>query len=188
MFWCLTWGSNPGFSSNKPTHYLLDHCDYNALIISIFLILFYFYYLCIWSLATSRLTDVVIRIFNNLFNILLLLAEPFSVHTISSLCHLSVYVIWLGNRFRCSRYMLDTLGCFGCCHDKYGVPFLCYSVIININQCKHLWGKWLSLVLKIMLFSNLAIFQWFFFLPFIYNFNTKATKTFIIRIWPMEKF
>ena len=22
LFWCLAWGSNPGFSSNKPTHYL----------------------------------------------------------------------------------------------------------------------------------------------------------------------
>ena len=27
-FWCLTWGSNPGSSSNKPTHYLLDHGDF----------------------------------------------------------------------------------------------------------------------------------------------------------------
>ena len=27
-FWCLTWGSNPGFSSNKPTHCLLDHDDF----------------------------------------------------------------------------------------------------------------------------------------------------------------
>ena len=31
-FWCLAWDSNPGFSSNKPTHYLLDlnndvYCD-----------------------------------------------------------------------------------------------------------------------------------------------------------------
>ena len=26
-FWCLAWDSNPGFSSNKPTHYLLDHGD-----------------------------------------------------------------------------------------------------------------------------------------------------------------
>ena len=25
-FWCLAWDSNPGFSSNKPTHYLLDRC------------------------------------------------------------------------------------------------------------------------------------------------------------------
>ena len=25
LFWCLAWGSNPGFTSNKPTHYLLDH-------------------------------------------------------------------------------------------------------------------------------------------------------------------
>ena len=24
-FWCLAWDSNPCFSSNKPTHYLLDH-------------------------------------------------------------------------------------------------------------------------------------------------------------------
>ena len=23
LFWCLVWGSNPGFTSNKPTHYLL---------------------------------------------------------------------------------------------------------------------------------------------------------------------
>ena len=27
-FWCLAWDSNPGFSSNKPTHYLLDHGDF----------------------------------------------------------------------------------------------------------------------------------------------------------------
>ena len=27
-FWCLAWGSNSGFSSNKPTHYLLDHGDF----------------------------------------------------------------------------------------------------------------------------------------------------------------
>ena len=26
-FWCLAWDSNPDFSSNKPTHYLLDHGD-----------------------------------------------------------------------------------------------------------------------------------------------------------------
>ena len=25
LFWCLAWGSNPGFTSNKPTHYLLDY-------------------------------------------------------------------------------------------------------------------------------------------------------------------
>ena len=25
LFWCLAWDSNPGFSSNKPTDYLLDH-------------------------------------------------------------------------------------------------------------------------------------------------------------------
>ena len=28
-FWCLAWGSNLGFSSNNPTHYLLDHGDFN---------------------------------------------------------------------------------------------------------------------------------------------------------------
>ena len=28
LFWCLAWGSNPSFSSNKPTHYLLDHGDF----------------------------------------------------------------------------------------------------------------------------------------------------------------
>ena len=27
LFWCLPWGSNSGFSSNKPTHYRLDHGD-----------------------------------------------------------------------------------------------------------------------------------------------------------------
>ena len=27
LFWCLAWGSNPDFSSNKPTHYLLHYCD-----------------------------------------------------------------------------------------------------------------------------------------------------------------
>ena len=27
LFWCLAWDSNTGFSSNKPTHYLLDHGD-----------------------------------------------------------------------------------------------------------------------------------------------------------------
>ena len=26
-FWCLAWDSYPGFASNKPTHYLLDHGD-----------------------------------------------------------------------------------------------------------------------------------------------------------------
>ena len=30
LFWCLTWGSNPGFSSNRPTHYLLDHGDFKV--------------------------------------------------------------------------------------------------------------------------------------------------------------
>ena len=29
LFWCLAWGSNPGLSSNKPKHYLLDYGDYN---------------------------------------------------------------------------------------------------------------------------------------------------------------
>ena len=27
-FWCMAWKSNLGFSSNKPTHYLLDHGDF----------------------------------------------------------------------------------------------------------------------------------------------------------------
>ena len=31
LFWRLAWGSNPGFSSNKPTHYLLDHGDFKPL-------------------------------------------------------------------------------------------------------------------------------------------------------------
>ena len=28
LFWYLAWGSNPGFTSNKPTHYLLDCGDF----------------------------------------------------------------------------------------------------------------------------------------------------------------
>ena len=28
LFWCLSWGSNPGFTPNKPTHYLLDYGDW----------------------------------------------------------------------------------------------------------------------------------------------------------------
>ena len=31
LFWCLAWGSYPGFTSNKPTHYLLDYGDYPLL-------------------------------------------------------------------------------------------------------------------------------------------------------------
>ena len=27
-FWYLPWDTNPGFISNKLTHYLLDHCDF----------------------------------------------------------------------------------------------------------------------------------------------------------------
>ena len=30
-FWCLTWGLNPGFTSNKQTHYLLDYGDFHYL-------------------------------------------------------------------------------------------------------------------------------------------------------------
>ena len=29
LFWSLVWGSNRDLSSNKPTHYLLDHDDFN---------------------------------------------------------------------------------------------------------------------------------------------------------------
>ena len=29
-FWWLAWDSNPGFSSNKPTHYLLDRSDFTS--------------------------------------------------------------------------------------------------------------------------------------------------------------
>ena len=31
LFWCLAWASNPSFSSNKPTHYLLHHADFNLI-------------------------------------------------------------------------------------------------------------------------------------------------------------
>ena len=31
LFWCLAWGSNPGFTSNKPTHYyLLELGDFST--------------------------------------------------------------------------------------------------------------------------------------------------------------
>ena len=29
LIWCLAWDSNPGFSFNEPTHYLLDHGDFS---------------------------------------------------------------------------------------------------------------------------------------------------------------
>ena len=32
LLWCLVWGSNPGFSSNKPTHYLLDYGGFNIFV------------------------------------------------------------------------------------------------------------------------------------------------------------
>ena len=32
LFWCLAWGSNPGFSYNKSTLYLLDHGDFISII------------------------------------------------------------------------------------------------------------------------------------------------------------
>ena len=34
LIWCLAWESNPGFSSNKSTHYLLDHGDFKCLCVS----------------------------------------------------------------------------------------------------------------------------------------------------------
>ena len=30
LFWCLAWNSNPGFTSNSSTHYLLDYGDFNS--------------------------------------------------------------------------------------------------------------------------------------------------------------
>ena len=33
---CLAWGSNPGFMSNKPTHYLLDHGDFKIAVFCIY--------------------------------------------------------------------------------------------------------------------------------------------------------
>ena len=35
-FWCLAWDPNPGFSSNKPTHYLLDLGVFNVANIHLF--------------------------------------------------------------------------------------------------------------------------------------------------------
>ena len=29
LFWCLAWNTNPGFTSNKPPHCLLDYDDLN---------------------------------------------------------------------------------------------------------------------------------------------------------------
>ena len=39
-FWCLAWDSNPGLSSNKPTHYLLDHGDF--MLIYIIILIFHY--------------------------------------------------------------------------------------------------------------------------------------------------
>ena len=36
-FWCLACNSNPGFSSNKPRHYLLDHGNIKGIIETFFL-------------------------------------------------------------------------------------------------------------------------------------------------------
>ena len=35
-FWCLTWATIPGFTSNKPTYYLLDCGDYQGKFLRIF--------------------------------------------------------------------------------------------------------------------------------------------------------
>ena len=29
LFWCLAWGPKPGFTSTKPTHYLLDYGNFH---------------------------------------------------------------------------------------------------------------------------------------------------------------
>ena len=36
LFWCLAWDSNLGFTSNKPTHYLVDYGDFHYSILLIF--------------------------------------------------------------------------------------------------------------------------------------------------------
>ena len=33
LFWCMASGLNPGFTSNKPIHYLLDYGDWQSIII-----------------------------------------------------------------------------------------------------------------------------------------------------------
>ena len=35
LFWCLAWGSNSTFTSNKPTHYRLGYGDFHIYYISI---------------------------------------------------------------------------------------------------------------------------------------------------------
>ena len=42
-FWCLAWGSNPGLSSNKPTHCLLDHGDERTYDSAVFILFSQFY-------------------------------------------------------------------------------------------------------------------------------------------------
>ena len=32
LIWCLAWGSDPGFTSNKPTHYLQNYGDFSVTI------------------------------------------------------------------------------------------------------------------------------------------------------------
>ena len=55
LFWCLAWGSNPGFSSNRPTHYLLDHGGYQRNI-------FIFSFWCLtWSLKSGLTSNKLIH-------------------------------------------------------------------------------------------------------------------------------
>ena len=37
-FWCLAWGSNPGFTSNKSTHYLLDYSNFMKAFINLLMV------------------------------------------------------------------------------------------------------------------------------------------------------
>ena len=63
-FWCLAWDSNPGFSSNKPTHYLLDHGDFKLTNIQTYIYIIGHYNplvrITIWFLTPSLLLCVLI--------------------------------------------------------------------------------------------------------------------------------
>ena len=61
LFWCLTWDTNSGFMSNKPTLYLLDYGDFsfnspnptNYLRLAVmFVCLYVCMYACLWFLCT----------------------------------------------------------------------------------------------------------------------------------------
>ena len=56
LFWCLAWGSIPGFTSNMATHYLLDYGDFNINPYNFKMFLCIFSQYCILSLHDTSLS------------------------------------------------------------------------------------------------------------------------------------